>query len=160
MKNAAFGCSIGEDGYLLILPKGINYSGVMKGINPIAAVIVLIVIAVGVISFSQVYFQKTSVIPVQAQGDVTATQQIIYRIRIESLSRPNAEVTFRNFGTSTISSSIIQVYVAGKPAGCSPAIPTSISPNQQVKCKFSQDQCPQGTPVKLTWPGGSDEEIC
>ncbi len=89
--------------------------GINKGITPVIAIILLLLITISIVGFSFMFFQRTTETASQSGEEQLKqqTSQAGTQLRIEAAS-PSYEISVRNTGTNKASN--IAVYVDGKPA--------------------------------------------
>ncbi len=137
----------------------------MKGITPVIAVILLLLITVAMVGFAFVFFQRiaaTATNATQSQINSQINQQS-KDITIDNVNPAGSNVTIRNTGTASISNTELNLYVNSslKTIACSS---NSIPPGSSATCN---DQaitgvrtCAPGTFIQVTAPGGSDAWTC
>lgn len=128
----------------------------MKGITPVIAVILLMLITISMVGFAFVWFSR---IAITAQNATEAQLQNVLNqqaqiIRIDSLG--GGSVVVRNVGTQAIPGTQIQVYVNGViRSGACPG--TTLAPGATISCSAT---CSSGSRIRVTSPGNLDESIC
>jgi len=131
----------------------------MKGITPIIAIVLLLMITISMAGFAFIWFQRIGSIALNAtEAGITAQQQSAGKlIRIDNVDTTNGKVTIRNIGTYTISKNEIMIYVDGAAitASCDK---TSITPGQVMGC--TADAIKTCNVVKVTAPGNDDSYTC
>ena len=135
----------------------------MKGITPVIAVILLLLVTIAMIAFAFVWFGRISTSAMSAVENQTGQfyQTAGKMITIDNVrSSPDTTVTVRNIGTLTISSSGITIYRGTSLVSCTPPwTPSSIPPGQSSTCTIS-GPCASGTTIKVTSPGNFDQTNC
>ncbi len=134
------------------------FSDKMKGISPVIATILLLLITVAIVGIAFNFFTQTTSTTTQQVQDTTEQQlnQFGKQISLEAIT--NDSVTLRGTGSSSIPGNEIQVYVDGAVRTCSPAMGT-IAPQQVQTCTFSPE-CTTGQEIKATSPANSVTETC
>lgn len=129
----------------------------MKAISTLIAVILLLLITISVIGLSAVFFSRITSTASQAAQNETSEQlaRLSKQVNIDAYN--STSVTIRSTGTGTIAASEIQVYVAGSPRTCSPAL-TAIAPGSIQTCNFSPPCA--GQALRVTAPASSIEVNC
>ena len=138
----------------------------MKGITPVIAIILLLLITISITGFAFVWFSRMTSdvgeeMGTMANETITSVNQ---RVNIEAISVANSIVTVRNTGGATIPYSRVSVYADEVPVTCdwSPPPPgtTTIAPGSVASCDWSPAACTGGTTIKITSPGGTDKGVC
>jgi flagellin-like protein len=133
----------------------------MKGITPIIAIMLLLMITISMIGFAFVWFTKIMDRAKNSTEDMLNNQQqnAEKKIEINSLISGGSSSTIyiRNSGTNIIKQDEISVYVAGALQTCT-GLPADIGPGDVVPCTVGMS-CSTFT-VKVTVPGHFDERTC
>lgn len=134
----------------------------MKGITPVIAIILLLLITISMVGFAFVWFTRVSELATQqtqAQLEEQLTQQA-QKIRIDAVT--STTVTVRNSGSQIIPTSRLTFFVAGEVRTCIPALSANLAIGATVTCTWSGPSCSEGAkkPIKVTAPGGSDSVNC
>jgi flagellin-like protein len=137
----------------------------MKGITPVIAVILLLLITIAMVGFAFVFFTRI------ANTAANATQQQLgseldrqgKTINIENIDASTSTVTLRNIGTRTILASDIKIYTNG--ASNNSYSCSSISPGSTADCTRTangaiEDVCPASTTFRVVAPGNEDSRVC
>ncbi|MBI4170658.1 MAG: hypothetical protein HY514_03110 [Candidatus Aenigmarchaeota archaeon] len=133
----------------------------MKGITPVIAIILLLLITISMVGFAFVWFSRVSTtagtnIESQLNTTLTASGK---KVGIDAISAATSNVTVRNTGSATILTSEIAVYSGGALQTCTWTF-GSIAPGSVASCDWSAGSCTGGTLIRVTAPGGSDENTC
>ncbi len=133
----------------------------MKGITPVIAIILLLLITISMVGFAFVWFGRISTLLTNQTESEIVGQQALHcqRIVIDSLSSSTATVYVKNIGTCNIAADAVKVYVSGAEATCTPSLGI-MAPGVTDDCDWSGSACTTGTVVKVTAPGSSDETTC
>jgi flagellin-like protein len=134
-----------------------------KGITPVIAVILLLLITISMVGFAFVWFQRvaittTSAVENQTRNILEKQQQVIKIDNIDSSSGTDTKVYIRATGTQSIPNSGLQVYVNGARQTCAWDLPT-LNPGSIIKCTFAP-VCTSGATLRVTAPGNLDETRC
>lgn len=156
----------------------------MKGITPVIAVILLLLITIAMIGFAALWFQRIAGTATQAGeqqlGSVTANQAKTAKIDNAARTATSTSISIRNTGSQAIKNSELSFFVAGTQFGCDSdanagngvTALADIQPSGTATClqlctQLSGGtctvggQCVTGTSrVKVTAPGGFDEVTC
>ncbi|MEM7819810.1 MAG: archaellin/type IV pilin N-terminal domain-containing protein [Candidatus Aenigmatarchaeota archaeon] len=130
----------------------------MKGITPVIAIILLLLITISMVGFAFVWFSRvsTTITNQTETAIVTQQQQMAKKVSIDSAS--TTQLSIRNVGSATISTTEIAVYVAG-----SRITPTwssnSVAPGAVIYTTGNY-ACTAGQKVRVTAPGSVDETTC
>ena len=131
----------------------------MKGITPIIAIMLLLMITISMIGFAYMWFTRISESAMNKVENITEQnrENIGKTIMIDSVTGGASSLLFiRNTGTYTIQPSEISVYVGGALASCT--LPSSIAPGEIKSCSISGNCA--GLAVKVSAPGNFDEITC
>ncbi len=133
----------------------------MKGITPVIAIILLLLITISMVGFAFVWFSRvTSSAGGQIENSTLAElRRQGQRISIENINPAAATVTVLNTGTVAIADTELGLYINNALTACTWA-PTSISPGGRTTCDWSVGACATGTTVKVVAPGGQDLSTC
>lgn len=133
----------------------------MKGITPVIAVILLLLITVAMVGFAFVWFNRITATASNAtqQQLESQLQAQAKRISIDNINSAGAAVTIRNIGSQTVLATDMQIYVSGAAATCSPAM-SNIAPGAVTTCDWSAGVCAANVVVRVTAPGNFDESNC
>jgi len=129
-----------------------------KGITPVVATILLLIIVIAIVGYSFGFFQRilTTSGTTAESGTSDLTCLIIQSVAIDSMSGTNLYV--RNTGSTALSTSSIAIYVNGLSDGCTWASDT-INPNEVKLCTLAQ-ACASGSVLKITTAGISTQMTC
>ena len=128
-----------------------------KGITPVVATILLLLITIAIVGVSMVFFTRTISTSTSAgeQQLQTTTEQASKMIRIDSAA--GSSVTIRNMGTQSIASTELTVFVNNALTACTWAgLP--MAKDGSATCTLGSS-C-TGEKVKVIGPAGSDEVTC
>lgn len=136
-------------------------SGSMKkGITPVVAVILLLLITIAMVGFAFVWFSRV-VQSAGSAGEESLQSQLDQqgkRVKIDNAAAgAGSTITIRNIGTRNIQPSEIVVYINNALVTCT--VPSAIAPGGFASCDPSTD-CVAGQKVRVTAPGGVDETTC
>src|SRR3989344_3684763 len=92
----------------------------MKGITPVIAVILLLLITIAIIGFTSVFFQQTVTTGGEQAQEAAAGQANKALQTEEMVDVSNGKVTIKNVGTEPISTANVQIFVDGDPAATTP----------------------------------------
>jgi len=140
----------------------------MKGITPVIAIILLLLITVAMVGFAMVWFQRfVATAGQQTQENLQAQlDQQSKLVSIENIDNSGAEsiVSVKNKGTKNLLVSELAFFVDSSRVsaeGCSDAgTPVDIIvPGATVECALNTF-CGTDSRLKVTAPGNPDESIC
>ena len=155
-----------------------NYiSDSMKGITPVIAIILLLLITISMVGFAFMWFTRMAETASQT-GTLQLNQtigQMTQRVRIDNIN--GNTLTIRNIGTQAISSSSLAFYVDNAQKGCDGILdsPTNdvdafMLAAGEIKACYLCDElsgatctafsCLKDKRLKVSSPGSSDEVIC
>lgn len=129
-----------------------------KGITPIIAVILLLLITISMVGFAFVWFSRIAQQSAEAAenqtGSIIAAQE--KKIRIDNAA--GTSVSIRNIGTRAVAISELATFendAARTLSVCS----GSIQPGSVATCTLSET-CETGNKLKITAPGNTDVRPC
>ncbi len=130
----------------------------MKGITPIIAIVLLLMITISMAGFAFIWFQRIGGTALNAtQAGVIAQQQAAGKlIAIDNVDVSGGKITIRNIGSYTIQSSELSVYKDGSALTCS-WDKGSVTPGGIITCSADISGC---TTIKVTAPGNQDQVAC
>ena len=128
----------------------------MKGITPVIAVILLMLISISMIGFAAIWFTRLAE---SSQSSVTSglnstTSALAKKVRIDNVAGTSLAV--RNVGSQTVAPSELSFYVNNVAVTCNI---TAVQPNAIGACTLSSS-CASGATMKVSAPGGSDSVTC
>jgi flagellin-like protein len=132
----------------------------MKGITPVIAVILLLLITISMVGFAFVWFTRLSQTAQEGvSGELNQTTgQLAKRIRIDNAA--GTSLSLRNIGTQAVQASEIGYFINGAAATCAPVGGwTSINVNSVASCTLSAP-CNAPSRLRVTAPAGPDEATC
>jgi len=130
----------------------------MKGITPIIAIVLLLMITISMAGFAFIWFQRIGTTALNAtQAGVVAQQQAAGKlIAIDNVDVSGGKITIRNIGSYTIQSTELSVYKDGSSVTCT-WDKTSVPPGGIITCTATISGC---TTIKVTAPGNQDQVAC
>lgn len=130
----------------------------MKGITPVVAIILLLLITISLVGFAFIYFTRiteTAATNTENQlENIMRQQQIVATID----NQFNNTVYIRNMGSATFALGNVTVYVNNSIVTCS-WNPGIITPGAVSVCTLPNG-CGAGGNIKITSPGGQDYTDC
>ena len=145
----------------------------MKGITPVIAIILLLLITISMVGFAFVWFTRVSELATQQTEDQLKKQleQQSMKIRIDSVAKTSPmNVVIRNTGSTAIPvKSIVgfknEVNIDCKDTGGTKfsASSATLAVDAIVTCidgRASPEGCTTGEKLKITTPGSGDEVLC
>lgn len=129
----------------------------MKGITPVVAIILLLLITVSMVGFAFVWFTRISTLASEKIENRTEALLTTKSIRIENARGTTVDI--RNTGDVVIRDAELAFYVSDvRQAGTT--CPASIAPNAVVSCTLPGAGCPAGSRLRITVTGGLDVITC
>lgn len=135
----------------------------MKGITPVIAIILLLLITISMVGFAFVWFQRVA----QIATDTTTSQlhnQLDsqgQKISIDNANSPTGNITMRHTGTTATNTAQIIVYVNTINANCAWDIPGAWAPGTFKSCTVVDGfTCTGSTRIEASAPGNRDAIIC
>ncbi len=127
----------------------------MKGITPVIAIILLLLITISMVGFAFVWFTRFVEIAGSATENATISEveKIKKTVRIDNAG--TGGVTVRNTGSANIPVNEISVYIDGSAISCSWT--GSIAPQGSATC--TQAVCSSGQEAKVTSPGTAQDVV-
>ena len=139
----------------------------MKGITPVIAIILLLLITISMVGFAFVWFQRvastaTAATDTQLQNQLNKQGQTISieGAYCSSGGCATKEVYFRNSGTVALSSGSIAAFVNNSAAVSGSCPSTTVAAGATFTCTLSVAPCSGSTAVKATAPGNTDQITC
>jgi len=129
----------------------------MKGITPVIATILLLLITISMVGFAFVWFTGIFRSIATSTENATNQQMIQMNQKINIESPKNQSIAIRNIGSYAISNTTLSVYVNGAPKTCSSWSTTSVAPNAIIVANCT---CNSGDTIKVTAPGNYDTDTC
>lgn len=130
-----------------------------KGVTPVVAVILLLLITVAIVGFAFGYLQRaltTGATRAQNQTEeIAAGVGSSFRIELAS----GTTVVVRNTGSSPLNTAQLNVYVNNVPATCTTWSPTSIVIDATGACTLASG-CTAGQSVRVAGPQSEDQVTC
>jgi flagellin-like protein len=133
----------------------------MKGITPVIAVILLLLITIAMVGFAFVWFSRVGSVAMNATETQLRSQldQGAKRVSIDNINVASGAVAVRNIGSASIPVGEISVYRAAvAQAACGWS--GSIAPGATATCSTTGGACTSGTIIRITAPGNFDEVAC
>ena len=132
----------------------------MKGITPVIAIILLLLITISMVGFAFVWFQRVAQTATESTESQLQSQlsQQAQKIRIESYA--GTTVTMRSTGSAAIASGSVGLFVNGSltTSGTCPA--SSVAAGAIFSCSSSAAVCSGSSTVRVTSLGNSDQVTC
>src|SRR3989344_1882347 len=136
-----------------------------KGITPVIAIILLLLITIAVIGFATGFFQSiVTTSGQQAQDASKATADRVQKI-IEFVTASDDSITVKNAGTKDIAAKELSFLVAGSPVVCDTAVlpdAAIITPGGTATCQISEagSNCAPDATITVTAPGNTITGTC
>ncbi len=149
----------------------------MKGITPVIAIILLLLITISMVGFAFMWFTRMAETASQA-GTLQLNQtigQMSQKVRIDNIN--GNTLTVRNIGTQAIPSSSLAFYVDNAQKGCDGTLDPApndvdsftLATGETKACYLCNElsgatctafPCPRNKKLKISAPGNDDEVIC
>jgi len=132
----------------------------MKGITPVVAIILLLLITISMVGFAFVWFTRVGELTTQQtqqqlQSELDRQAQ---KVRIDSVT--TSAITVRNTGSKAIPLVQISLFAAGAVKTCTAWSPTGdLQPQATTTCTAGFS-CSPNQDVRATAPGNSDAVKC
>ncbi|MBI4018486.1 MAG: hypothetical protein HY368_02655 [Candidatus Aenigmarchaeota archaeon] len=133
-----------------------------KGITPIIAIILLLLITISMVGFAFVWFSRVASISAERAENQTVEQFAAQEKKIRIDNAKATSVTLRNIGSRAVRISELAAFVDDvsttlSGAGCTAA--DAISPGATLSCTLGSS-CDNPEKLKITAPGNQDVVIC
>ena len=134
----------------------------MKGITPVIAVILLLLITVSLVGFAFVWFTRVATTAATGIENQTSKLLATKSVRIENakVSGTTTNIDLRNTGDVIINSGELAFYIEDGRVVGSLGCPASIAPGSVVTCSPPAVQCNATQRLRVSVPGGGDINIC
>ncbi|MDI6721791.1 MAG: hypothetical protein QMD85_05335 [Candidatus Aenigmarchaeota archaeon] len=138
----------------------------MKGITPVIAIILLLLITISMVGFAFVWFsrvQQTSSqqIERQLQADIDrAAKKVAIEVLVPSTTDVAGSVMLRNIGTVATKAGELKLYVNGTAAAGCDTLALAVGATGSCAIIVQKCDADSGVAVRVTAPGGQDETIC
>ncbi|MBI3190924.1 hypothetical protein HYZ41_04455 [archaeon] len=134
----------------------------MKGITPVIAVILLLLITLSMTGFAFIFFTRIASTASNATESTLRSDldRQAKKITIDNVDATNAIVYVRNIGQQIIKAAELSVYVNNAKGTCTGTVFGDVGPGQTTSCDFSAGTCASGSVIKVTAPGNFDELDC
>ncbi|MBI5347249.1 MAG: hypothetical protein HZB66_01420 [Candidatus Aenigmarchaeota archaeon] len=126
----------------------------MKGITPVIATVLLLMITIALVGFAFTWFQGMWVSVSETTGTQIKAQQLsmMKTMTIDNVECTTGKIYIRNTGSVDIASSEISIYVGSALSNCGTGItPPTLTPGALGICNHGS--AISGTTVKATGPG-------
>ena len=134
--------------------------GTQKGITPVIAIILLLLITISMVGFAFVFFARTT--STSGAQIENATQQLVHQgsVRFSIDGMAENKIYIRNMGTNAIGQNTLSIYLDNE---LSPhTLASDIQPGSVGQASVTLPSCKQmlsGTNVRVTSGGASDSSI-
>jgi flagellin-like protein len=128
----------------------------MKGITPVVATIMLLLITIAMVGFAYIWFNNIATTVTVGLQNSTQNEIIRERQLINIENPKNGSIVIRNIGGYSISKSDLNVYVNNTLKTCGWE-KDAVSPGDTIT---SYCNCTAGVDIKVTAPGNFDFDIC
>ena|SRR3989338_11012621 len=132
----------------------------MKGITPVIAIILLLLITISMVGFAFVWFQRvaqtaTENTDTQLQAQINQQSQTA---RIESVG--GTSITLRSSGSQSLPIGSVAIFVNGtvRTSGSCPS--GAAAPGAVFSCTSTAGLCSGSSTVRVTAPGNADQITC
>ena len=134
----------------------------MKGITPVIAVILLLLITVSLVAFAFTWFTRVATTAATGIENQTAKLLATKSVRIENakVSGTTTRIDLRNTGDVIINSGELAFYIEDGRVVGSLGCPASIAPGSVVTCSPPGVTCNATQSLRVSLPGGGDISTC
>lgn len=131
----------------------------MKGITPVVAVILLLLIVIALVAFSSVFFQRVATTGTQAGEEQLTRLAVSTGKAVKVDNAGTASLTVRNTGTQAVAlATEVAIYVNNAPVACTWSAAV-LNAGETATCTAGYS-CVAGQTVKVTSPAGDDVLLC
>ena len=129
-----------------------------KGITPVIAIILLMMITIAMVGFTYIWMKRVFSSAANSTSSSLNEQQkaMGQKVTIIKASNSTGSITIRNSGTYSIDTNKLVVFVNGATVSCS-WDKSTIGPGDVTTCSTT---CPSGDEVDVNAPGGTDTATC
>ncbi|MEK6887418.1 MAG: type IV pilin [Candidatus Aenigmatarchaeota archaeon] len=132
----------------------------MKGITPVIAIILLLLITISMVGFAFVWFQRvaataTSATDTQLQSQLNQQGQ---QIKIEGAS--GTTVSFRSNGNAALPAGSVLLFVNGSSSTSGSCPAASAAAGSVFTCTTTVGACSGTSTLRASAPGNSDQMTC
>ncbi len=139
----------------------------MKGITPVIAIILLLLITISLVGFAFIYFTRVTEIAAartqeQLENVINAQQMVVVIDNVVVTAPASTTLTIRNVGAQNFDANAkVSVYIDNVlvPAGSCTWSPADIAAGGVSSCAIAGTDC-TGKVVRVTSPGGQDSQDC
>jgi flagellin-like protein len=132
----------------------------MKGITPVIAIVLLLMITISMVGFAFIWFSR--MMETTTNQTTASTQQQMSQmsktIRIDN-APAGGSIDVRNTGSSSIAVSELSVYINNAAPTCNWGGTTTLAPGATASCT-PNPACTAGQSVKVVAPGNTDIVTC
>ena len=133
----------------------------MKGITPVVAIILLLLITISMVGFAFVWFTRISQLTTESTQNQTQLLLDTTAQRIAIDAATTTSVTIRNTGSKDIPVAQIAVFVNGVAKQCDATWTGTLTVGTTKTCTYTSGTCVAVTDtVKVTSPGSTDSVKC
>ena len=138
----------------------------MKGITPVIAVILLLLITVSLVAFAFTWFTRIATTAATGIENQTSKLLATKSVRIENakvsgvIPTATTRIDLRNTGDVIINSGELAFYIEDGRVVGSLGCPASIAPGSVVTCSPPAVQCNATQSLRVSLPGGGDISTC
>ena len=132
----------------------------MKGITPVIAIILLLLITISMVGFAFVWFQRVAQTATSSSDTALQTQlnQQAQTAKIDSAG--GTTVTIRNTGSQSIAAGAVTVFVNGTLQTSGNCPTATLAAGSSNTCTSLVQVCSGTSVVKITTPGNVDQILC
>lgn len=135
----------------------------MKGITPVVAIILLLLITIAIVGFAMVFFQRT-VTSATESGQEQLNSQTSQLAKTAVIANTNcvegtSTINIRNTGTQSIAASEVSVFIDNTIKTCAwSGMP--VTAGGSATCTVAEAGDSTGKNAKLSAPGSTDQVVC
>lgn len=135
----------------------------MKGITPVIAIILLLLITISMVGFAFIWFQRVAQTATTSSESQLTSQLNLQgqTVAIDNIDDTNNNVTLRHSGSVATDTSRVSVYVNNVRVTCAWDVPGAWAAGAFRACTVTGGFACTGTlQIRATAPGGQDSTTC
>jgi flagellin-like protein len=132
----------------------------MKGITPVIAIVLLLMITISMVGFAFIWFSRMMETTTNQTSSALQNQlsQQSKKIKIDNIDPAGSIAYVRNIGSASIQTSEVSLYVNNGVQTC--AWTGTLDVNAVAACDWSSGACTSGSVIKVVAPGNQDISTC
>ncbi|HLC76787.1 MAG TPA: archaellin/type IV pilin N-terminal domain-containing protein [archaeon] len=132
----------------------------MKGITPVIAIILLLLITISMVGFAFVWFQRVATTATTSSEQQLTNQLNIQSQKIKIEGASATTVTLRNTGSITLPAASIVMFINGTSATSGNCPSASQASGAIFTCTTTINTCSGSSTLRASAPGNADQITC